>query len=55
MLGVLVVFGLQLVVVLYWFGRGRRRFGLKGIWWWIASAFIFLVLGALSRFILAFS
>jgi len=52
MLGILVVFGLELVAVFYWFGRGWRQFGLKGIWWWIAGALVLLVLGVLSRLVL---
>jgi len=52
MIATLVVFALEVGALLYWFRRGSRRFGLRGIWWWIASAFIFLVLGALCRFIL---
>ena len=53
MIATLVVFALELGALAYWFRRGSRR--IRGIWWWIASAAVFLVLGALSRLILTFS
>ena len=55
MIASLIVFALELGALAYWFRRGARRFGLRGIWWWIASAVVFLVLGALSRLIVMFS
>jgi hypothetical protein len=55
MIATLVVFALEIGALAYWFKRGARRFGLRGTWWWIASALVFLVLGALSRLFLMFS
>jgi len=47
-----MVLTLEVGALIWWLFWGSRRLGLKGLWHWLATAFVLLILGLLSGLLL---
>ena len=48
----LMVLTVEVGALIWWFFWGSRRLGLNGLWYWLATAFVLLLLGLLSGLLL---